>query len=92
MSIADVIQPMGAVVLVLLLLGAALMAFRKRGAVTFRRETRRLEVLERIALGPQHAVHLVRLGDRSLLISTSPSSCQVLESESLALARRKESE
>ena len=41
---------------------------------------RKLEVLERVALGPQHSVHLVRVGERQLLIGTSPSSCQLLES------------
>ena len=41
---------------------------------------RKLEVLERVALGPQHSIHLVRVGDRQVLIGTSPSSCQVLES------------
>ena len=41
---------------------------------------RKLEVLERVALGPQHSVHLVRVGERQVLIGTSPSSCQLLES------------
>jgi hypothetical protein len=41
---------------------------------------RKLEVLERVALGPQHSIHLVRVGERQVLIGTSPSSCQLLES------------
>jgi flagellar biogenesis protein FliO len=87
----DLLQPILAIGLVLGLLAAALLLLKNRGAATFRlpgqisgRFTnsgqRKLEVLERVALGPQHSVHLVRVGERQVLIGTSPSSCQVLES------------
>jgi hypothetical protein len=55
---------------------------RFTGAITGRLSSsgqRKLEVLERVALGPQHSIHLVRVGERQVLIGTSPSSCQVLE-------------
>ena len=84
----DLLQPAAAIVLVLGLLAAALFVLRKRGAGTFRlpgsagSPQRRLEVLERIALGPQHSVHLVRVGERCVLIGTAPSSCQLLETYS----------
>jgi hypothetical protein len=35
--------------------------------------------VERVALGPQHALHLVRLGERGLLLSSSPSGCALIE-------------
>jgi hypothetical protein len=39
---------------------------------------RRLESLERLALGPQHALHLVRLGGSALLISSSAAGCALI--------------
>ncbi len=89
----DTIQPFAAVVLVLVLLAGTLLLLRKRGAAGFRlpgfatgnvqgRDPRRLEVLERLALDPQHSLHLVRVGGRSVVIATTPSSCQLLCEES----------
>lgn len=78
----DFIQPIAAVALVLALLGGALWALRKRGAggpFSFARGTaRRMEVVERVPLSAQHALHLVRVGERSFVISTSPSSCALV--------------
>jgi flagellar biogenesis protein FliO len=79
----EVIQPFAAIVLVMTLLGGALLLLKKRGGATLRFPAagpRRLEVIERVSLGPQHALHLVRTGDRVVLIATAPNSCQVLES------------
>jgi flagellar biogenesis protein FliO len=36
-------------------------------------------VIERLQLTPQHALCLVQLGQRTLLIGTSPTSCDVLD-------------
>ena len=79
----DAIQPVAAVVLVLALLCGALFLLKNRGAARFRLPgissgPRRMEVLERVALGPHHALHLVRLAERTMVVATSPSSCQVL--------------
>ena len=80
----DAIQPVAAVVLVLALLCGALFLLRNRGAARFHLPgisssgPRRMEVLERVALGPHHALHLVRLAERTMVVATSPSSCQVL--------------
>jgi flagellar biogenesis protein FliO len=38
-----------------------------------------MEVLERVSLGPQHSLHLVRVSDRILLIGTAPSACTLLD-------------
>jgi len=69
---------------VLLLLGATLWWLRSRGlaqlaSLPARKTARRLESMERLALTPQHTLHLVRLGGRALLISSSPSGCALVE-------------
>jgi len=75
----EAIQPMAAVVLVLSLLAGSLFLLKK-----FRLPRRsflgprRMEVVERVALGPHHALHLVRVGDRTMVVATAPSSCQLL--------------
>jgi flagellar biosynthetic protein FliO len=77
------IQQMAAVALVLLLLGVTLWVVRRRGftgvALGRRAPARRLECLERMPLGPQHTLHLVRVGDTELLLASSPSGCFLLE-------------
>ena len=81
----DMIQPLAAILLVMALLGGALLLLKKRGAASFRlprmasQSPRRLELIERVSLGPQHALHLVRAGDRVVLVTTAPGSCQVVD-------------
>jgi hypothetical protein len=82
----DFIQPLAAVVGVMTLLGATLLVLKKRGAASFRlpgtgSAQRHLELIERLTLSPQHTLHLVRTGGRSILIATSPSGCELLESD-----------
>ena len=80
----DLLQPLAAVVLVLGLLGGALWLLRRRGMASFalpgigRGQARQMEVVERVALSAQHALHLVRLGERSFVVSTSPSTCELV--------------
>ena len=40
---------------------------------------RNLELVERLALSPQHSLHLVRMADRLLLLSVSPAGCSLLQ-------------
>ena len=78
----DLIQSFAGVVLVLALLGGTLLFLKRRGLAmphAKSSEIRKLEVLERVSLGPHHALHLVRAGDRCVLIATAPSFCQVLD-------------
>jgi flagellar biogenesis protein FliO len=78
----DFLQPLAAIVLVMGLLGGALFLLKRRGIARISSGTpRRLELIERVALGPQHALHLVRAGDKLVLIATAPSSCQVLDGD-----------
>jgi len=71
---------------VMALLTGSLWWLRRHGMARFanglaiRRKRRNLEVLERLPLAPHHSLHLVRHGNRSLLIGISPSGCSLLES------------
>jgi flagellar biogenesis protein FliO len=49
---------------------------------------RRLEPVARLALSPQHTLHLVRVDGRTVLLACSPASCAVLE----GVATRQEDE
>lgn len=82
-------EQIGMVLLVFALLGGLLWFAKRRGAASFSMSpfsrglgrsgnTRRLEVLERVALSPQHALHLVRVAERTVLIATAPTSCTLL--------------
>ena len=80
----ELVEQIAMVLLVFALLGALLWFFKRRGlaALSFtpRRggNSRRMEVLERVPLTPQHTLHLVRVSDKFLLIGTAPSSCTLL--------------
>jgi flagellar biogenesis protein FliO len=84
-------EQLGMVLLVFALLGGLLWFAKRRGLAAlpmasfpkkFGRggNARRLEVLERVPLTPQHALHLVRVSDRTVLIATAPSACILLDS------------
>lgn len=84
----DLVQPLCAVVLVLGLLGATLYFLRRNGVASFsgrgafrmQPKERHMKVVERMPLGPQHALHLVQVGERMLLLSTAPGSCRLIDS------------
>jgi flagellar biosynthetic protein FliO len=74
-------QYLGAVV-VLALLGLALWWLRRRGYAAVmpgRRAVRKMESIERLPLGPQHTLHLVRIGGTALLVACSPTGCVLLQ-------------
>jgi flagellar biosynthetic protein FliO len=77
----DWFEQTAAVALVLAVLGACLWWLRRRGlaGIALPRSARRLESLERLPLGPNQTLHLIRLGDRTLLISASPAGCSLLD-------------
>lgn len=74
-----------AVALVAALLAGTLAWLRHRGfsctaANRLRlRRPRRLEMLDRLSLTPQHSLHLVRLGNRTILLGRSPSGLALLD-------------
>jgi flagellar biogenesis protein FliO len=79
------LPPAISVLLVLVLLGGALWWLRRKGmaSLAFQRpamsKKRSLQVIERLALTPQHSLHLVRVEDRTILIAASPAGCSFLE-------------
>jgi flagellar biogenesis protein FliO len=77
----DYVRQMAAVGAVFLLLGGLLWWMRRRGFAVPGRVggPRRIEILERLTLGPQHSLHLVRWDGASLLVACSPAGCTVLE-------------
>ena len=72
-----------AVGFVLVLLCGTLWWLRRRGLagvpLVKRRSGRALEHLDRLALGPQQVLHLVRLCDHALLLASSPAGCVLVE-------------
>jgi len=77
-------EQIGMVLLVFALLGGLLWFSKRRGLAAFSIRGRsvngrRMEVLERVSLTPHHALHLVRVSDRTVLIATAPSSCELLD-------------
>lgn len=82
----DAMREISSVSAVLLLLAAALWWLRRKGLAGYRARGsgsprgRTLQPVERLMLGPQHSLHLVRLGGRGLLVAASPAGCALLES------------
>jgi flagellar biogenesis protein FliO len=74
------------VLLVFSLLGLALWKLRQPGSAIrplWRRSpagARSLESVERLALTPQHALHLVRVQGREIVVATHPHGCTLLTS------------
>ena len=72
-----------------LLLMAILLWLVKRGGIArigrigpFDRPDRGIPLhsVQRLALTPQHSLHLVRVADRAMLLGVSPSGCTCLQS------------
>lgn len=61
--------------------GSLASLWRRKGLGAARTAGRglQLERLERLALSPQHSLHLVRVAGRALLLGVSPAGIQVLE-------------
>jgi flagellar biogenesis protein FliO len=76
-------QSILSVFLVLALLAGALFVLRRQGLANFNTpslrgsSTRRLQVLERLPLSPQHSLQLVRIDQREILVALSPSGCSI---------------
>jgi flagellar biogenesis protein FliO len=81
----EMIQQSLAVLAVLSLLAVTLWWLRRKGFAQAgtggrRRSARRLQVLERLPLTPQHSLHLVRAPGKAVLLSSSPGGCSVIGS------------
>ncbi|HEV3334083.1 MAG TPA: flagellar biosynthetic protein FliO [Bryobacteraceae bacterium] len=79
----EVLGQFAAVVAVLALAAATSWWLRRRGfagsLLPRKAAGRRLESVGRLSLGPQQTLHLVRLGERALLVASSPSGCVLLQ-------------
>ncbi|HEX3745111.1 MAG TPA: flagellar biosynthetic protein FliO [Bryobacteraceae bacterium] len=81
------IQQALVVVFVLGLLGGTLYWLRGQGWAKFNGKTigrggaRRMQIVERLPLGPQHSLHLVNVSGRVLLVAVSPGGCSLLDGE-----------
>ena len=75
----------GAVILVLALLALTVWLLRKKGLANFsagallNQRQRRLSVVERLALSPQHSLYLVQMTDELLLLGSSPAGISLIE-------------
>jgi flagellar biogenesis protein FliO len=82
----DAVRQTLSVLLVFALLGLALWKLRRlgngvAGAALWNRARgakRSLESVERLALTPQHALHLVRMNGREVVVATHPQGCSIL--------------
>jgi flagellar biogenesis protein FliO len=79
----EAIQQVLSVCAVLALLGGMLWWLRHKGVAQFAPKSagknKSMRVVERLALTPQHSLHLVRLADRTVLIAASPGGCSLLD-------------
>ena len=85
----DVIRQMAAAGAVLAGFAAVLWLLRRGGMVRVRglvklapsrrKAPRSLETIERLPLTAQHTLHLVRLGERALLLAATPAGCTLVQ-------------
>ncbi|HUI77692.1 MAG TPA: flagellar biosynthetic protein FliO [Bryobacteraceae bacterium] len=80
----EMVGQLAAVAAVLALAAASSWWLRKRGLASplepRKGAGRRLESVGRLPLGPQQTLHLVRFGERALLVASSPAGCVLLQS------------
>ncbi len=89
----DGLRQVLSVLLVFALLGAALWKLRRGGAAVFRipwnrtsKKGRSIEQVEKLALTPQHTLHLIRVEGREMVVATHPQGCTVIDCTAMELA------
>ena len=82
----DLIRQVVVITAMMTLLVVSLAWLRRRGLARptagpwQRNRPRHLESLDRLALTPQHSLHLVRMGKRAFLVGRSPAGLSLLAS------------
>jgi flagellar biosynthetic protein FliO len=78
----ELLQQLASAAAVIALFAACLWWLRRRGMAAVwrprRAAGRRLQTVERLPLGPQHTLHLIRMGERALIVACSPGGCCLL--------------
>ena len=81
----DVAQQIVSVLFVFALLGLVLWTLRRKGFAFPRLLTgrttsrgRAFEAVDRLALTPQHALHMVRIDNVDIIVATHPGGCSLL--------------
>ncbi|MGB8364745.1 MAG: hypothetical protein ACLQUZ_16720 [Rhizomicrobium sp.] len=82
MDLIDIARYLGALMLVLALLGLAALAARRYGipGIASGSAVRRLAVVETLMIGPRHKIFLLRRDDCEHLILVGPQGASVVES------------
>lgn len=78
----ELLRQMLGVLLVFALLGAAVWKLRSGPGLGLKQNPR-LESAGRLALTAQHAVHLVRVDGREMVVATHPHGCSLLSESTL---------
>ena len=88
MDVIDIARYLGALLLVLALVGLAALAARRFGlpGLTTGTASRRLGVVETLMIDTRHKVYLLRRDDREHLVLVGPEGASVVESGIAALA------
>jgi flagellar biogenesis protein FliO len=74
----DLLEQLAAAGSVLALLGAMVWLLQRKGLMAPRRRgPKELEVVERVTLGPQHTLALVRVKGGLVLVGTGPGVCEI---------------
>ena len=77
----DIVRQILAVVFVFAMLWMALWLLRRKGAVRIgprKGEPQRIESRCKVALSAQHSLHLIRFGEREVLVGLHPSGFTVI--------------
>jgi flagellar biogenesis protein FliO len=85
----DVLRQVFSVLVVFSLLGAVLWVLRRGGRISLQgivrtraqRSSKSMVTKERLALTPQHMLHMVRINGREILVATHPQGCSVVTIE-----------
>jgi flagellar biosynthetic protein FliO len=80
----EAMRELAAAALVLGLLGVLIWRVRRGGfggmLAAANSRARRIQSVERLALGAQHSLHLVRVGEQAMLVAAYPSGCSLIAS------------